>query len=192
MTRTRAAVLTLLVAPLAVLAVLVAGTGPASAHASLTGSDPTDGATLATAPAEVSFTFNEDIRDPAFVVVTADGQRVAQGEAQVDANVVTARVAPDAPAGTWTAAFRVVSTDGHAVTGEITFDVEAPAEQPSEQPSEQASDQPSDQPSAGPGAGAESTQSEARSATDSDDSGGDLGGREILADALPSSRWRIE
>ncbi|GAB3992457.1 copper resistance CopC family protein [Nocardioides marmoraquaticus] len=162
MTRTRATVLSLLVAPLVALAALVVGVGPASAHASLTGSDPADGATLAAAPGTVSFTFNEDIREPAFVVVTAGGQRVAEGEAQVDANVVTARVDDGAPAGRWTAAYRVVSVDGHAVTGQIAFEVEQPA--PSATPSATVSTSASATPSPGtdasasPGASAETTQ----------------------------------
>lgn len=162
MTRTRAAVLSLLVAPLVALAALVAGVGPASAHAGLTGSDPADGATLAAAPGTVSFTFNEDIREPAFVVVTAAGQRVAEGQARVDANVVTARVDDGAPAGRWTAAYRVVSVDGHAVTGEIAFEVEQAA------PSASASATPSPgaDASASPGTSAESTQGAATSGDD--------------------------
>lgn len=167
MTRTRAAVLSLLVVPLLALGSLALGVAPASAHASLTGSDPADGATLASAPATVSFTFNEDIRDPAYVVVDAGDQRVAEGQAEVDANVVTAQVDPDAAAGTWTAAYRVVSVDGHAVTGEVTFDVEqgaaAPAD-PSATPTASAS--PSADAAATSGAAAESTQGESRAAAD--------------------------
>lgn len=166
MTRTRAAVLSLLV-PLLALASLALGAAPASAHASLIGSDPVDGATLASAPATVSFTFNEDIRDPAYVVVDAGDQRVAEGQAEVDANVVTARVDADAVAGTWTAAYRVVSVDGHAVTGEITFDVAqgaaAPAD-PSDTPT--ASPSPSADATATSGAAAESTQGESRAVAD--------------------------
>ena len=41
-----------------VLGLLVAG--PAQAHSDLRSSDPADGATLATAPATVSFTFDEN------------------------------------------------------------------------------------------------------------------------------------
>lgn len=177
MTRTRAAVLSLLVAPLVALASLALGAGPASAHASLIGSDPVDGAALASAPATVSFTFNEDIREPAYVVVDAGGERVAEGQAEVDANVVTAQVDPDAAAGSWTAAYRVVSVDGHAVTGEIGFDVEqgaaAPTSPSTTSPSASSSQSPtagstdtSTDTSAGTSAEAESTQAASRAASD--------------------------
>ena len=40
---------------------VLAGASPASAHAALTGSDPQDGAVVATAPEEVTLTFSEQI-----------------------------------------------------------------------------------------------------------------------------------
>ncbi|EDY62215.2 conserved hypothetical protein, partial [Streptomyces pristinaespiralis ATCC 25486] len=43
------------------LGALLAGASPAAAHAALTGSNPKDGAVVATAPKEVTLTFSEQI-----------------------------------------------------------------------------------------------------------------------------------
>lgn len=96
---------------------------PASAHAALVESNPTQGQRLDSAPTEVSFSFNEDIAAPAFVVITAAGERVEQGSPVIEGGTVTQAITADAPAGAWTMAYRVISTDGHPVTGEIPFRV---------------------------------------------------------------------
>ena len=109
------------------LAVLLAP-APASAHADLVESDPPDGAVLTGTPATVTLTFTESVTDPAYVVVTGPGgKQAAEGPAPQSGNSVTQRLDPQAvpePAGAWTVAYRVVSVDGHAITGEIDFTVE--------------------------------------------------------------------
>lgn len=50
---------TLVLLLLAAACALLAGAGPASAHAALTGSDPREGAVVDKAPAQVSLTFSE-------------------------------------------------------------------------------------------------------------------------------------
>lgn len=128
-----------LLAAAVLLPALVLGAAPAWAHAGLVDSDPADGARLDAAPRSVTLSFNEDIQQPAYVVVRAGGREVAQGEAQVDGPRVTQSVPPDAPGGRWSVAFRVVSTDGHPVTGEVDFAVDAaPQEGPSASPTSAA------------------------------------------------------
>ncbi|MCG8153993.1 copper resistance protein CopC, partial [Pimelobacter simplex] len=57
-----------------------------------------------------------------YVVVTApDGSRADQGEVRVDGAEVSVALGGSAPEGTYGAAFRVVSEDGHPVTGRIGF-----------------------------------------------------------------------
>lgn len=145
------------------LATVLLGAAPASAHAALVDSDPADGASLPEAPGEVSFTFSEDIQQPAYVVVTAAGERVEQGKVRVDGTRVSVDVAADAPAGRWTMAYRVVSVDGHPVTGTVAFEVERARATPSESasPSETA-------PSASPSQEASSTRAAAGTAADDD------------------------
>lgn len=107
-----------------VLAGVTLGTSPASAHATLVGSTPEQGAELAAAPSRVSFEFSESMSAPAYVVVTPpDGSAAVVGDPVVDGNVVTQDVRPGAPEGTWTTAVRAVSEDGHPVTSQITFTV---------------------------------------------------------------------
>lgn len=99
---------------------LALGAGPASAHASLVGSDPGDGASIASAPRSITFTFNEAIGNPAFVAVRApDGTKVAVSDVSALDSTVTAIVAPSNQKGRYTATYRVVSADGHPVEGTI-------------------------------------------------------------------------
>lgn len=108
-----------------VLAVLTLSGPAASAHATLVGSTPADGAQLAEAPDEVTLEFSSSVQTPATVVVTApDGSPAADGEAEVDGKVVTLPVR-DAGEGGYTVAYRVLSTDGHQVTGTLSFTVGA-------------------------------------------------------------------
>ncbi|MDR7086870.1 methionine-rich copper-binding protein CopC [Aeromicrobium panaciterrae] len=101
---------------------LALGAGPASAHASLVGSDPGDGSSIATAPRMITFTFNENIGNPAFVAVRApDGAKVAVSDVSATDATVTAIVAPSNQKGRYTATYRVVSADGHPVEGTINW-----------------------------------------------------------------------
>lgn len=126
----RAALLTTLLASLFVtlfatlLVTLLVTAGQASAHSSLIGSTPTEGQRFERAPALVSLTFDEEIRDDDVnqVAVTGpDGGQWAEGPVQVAGSVVVAPLRPLGPAGEYTAGYRVVSADGDPVTGEITF-----------------------------------------------------------------------
>lgn len=105
------------------LAVPLLWAAPASAHAGLVSSTPENGARLDTLPAEVSLTFNEEISEPAYVVVTApDGSRESGGDPEVSGDTVTQQLTGDQE-GTYIAAYRVVSEDGHPVTGRVEFSV---------------------------------------------------------------------
>jgi methionine-rich copper-binding protein CopC len=104
------------------LVLLFAGSGPASAHASLVGSDPEDGATLTTPPSAITLTFNENIANPAYVSVTApNGSKVDVTDVQAVDNRITGTVADVDQKGRYTAAYRVVSADGHPVEGTIHY-----------------------------------------------------------------------
>jgi copper resistance protein C len=106
------------------LAAILLGAGPVSAHAALAGTDPEDGTSLATAPTSITFTFNENIGTPAYVAVTApDGTQVKVSNIRAVDTAVTASVADVDQRGTYSASYRVVSADGHPVTGTIRYDV---------------------------------------------------------------------
>ncbi|WP_232661141.1 copper resistance CopC family protein [Pseudonocardia sp. TRM90224] len=102
---------------------LVAGAGSAFAHTRLISSDPADGTSLAAAPARVSLTFNETMQ-PGFSTVTVvgpDGGRYESGEVTAQGGTVAVAVKPLGPAGTYEIGYRVISEDGHPVTGKVAF-----------------------------------------------------------------------
>ncbi len=120
--RVRALLLTLLVAA----GVSLTWAGPASAHARLVSISPADGATLTTAPTEVVVTFDDTVT-PGLSVVTvksSNGANVAQGKATEAGPVVTQALLPDLPGGAYTVAWKIVSDDGHPVSGTSTFTVQ--------------------------------------------------------------------
>lgn len=125
----------------ALLGVLVTAT-PAQAHTSLTSSDPAKGATV-TSPTRIRLTFAEPVRFTGVVVVDAHGGHHESGKAQAVDNHVTQQVAGVLSPGAYTVGWRVVSPDGHPVTGEYKFTVQAGATAPaSSAPASSAPAQP--------------------------------------------------
>lgn len=102
-------------------------TSGAWGHNVLIDSSPEDGATLSVAPDSVSFTFNDKISEvnPTLVVVGPNGNNFA-GAPVLDYNTISAEFAAG-PAGEYHASFRIVSADGHPVSGELTFTLEPDA-----------------------------------------------------------------
>ncbi|MFI6207212.1 copper resistance CopC/CopD family protein [Streptomyces sp. NPDC051041] len=121
---------TLVLLLLAVTGALLAGAGPASAHAALTGSDPRQGAVVDRAPAQVSLTFSERVAvdGDALRVLDPRGKRVDDGEpAGAGGTTYTVRLHSGLPDGTYTVTYRVVSADSHPVAGAFTFSIGAPS-----------------------------------------------------------------
>ena len=105
---------------------------------------------------EVVLTFNEDV-NPDFVAVKVRGPGGSEtaGKPAVDGTAVTQALADDLPAGKHTVTYRVVSTDGHPVSGTVTFtSTAAPA---SASPSPTASATPTPSPTASVVASPETT-----------------------------------
>ena len=106
-----------------VLLVAVLAAPPAAAHNSLRATDPADGSTVATAPAQVTLTFDQAALElgTQVVVTGPDGAVVSDGPVQlVDVSVVQPLVAT-LPAGAYTVDWRVTSADGHPLTGSLSF-----------------------------------------------------------------------
>ncbi|WP_063765190.1 copper resistance CopC family protein [Nonomuraea candida] len=118
--------LTVLLLALAAVGVLHS---PAQAHNVLIGSDPQDGATLTASPAQVTLVFDQAVRQGyAQVGVTgADGSAWADGSAVVAAERVSVKVKPLPAGGSYTVGYRILSADGHPVTGKISFSLAASA-----------------------------------------------------------------
>jgi methionine-rich copper-binding protein CopC len=108
--------------------VMLVVAGPALAHSRLESSDPADGASLATPPSKVTLTFNEAMQQGfATITVIGPGNTAWQdGEAQVSGDSVSVAVKPLGAAGTYQIGYRVISDDGHPVSGSVSFTLTAP------------------------------------------------------------------
>ncbi|SDY50260.1 hypothetical protein SAMN05216215_10284 [Saccharopolyspora shandongensis] len=97
---------------------------PASAHAALIGSDPANGAVLEQAPPVSTLRFSDPL-DPRFVTVALTDQTGAQvplARPTVE-NGTIMQPLPGLAKGGYTLAYRVVSADGHPVSGTVGFSV---------------------------------------------------------------------
>ncbi|WP_248964448.1 copper resistance CopC family protein [Sphaerisporangium perillae] len=151
--------LTVLLVACATLAVAVA---PALAHNVLTGSDPKDGARLASLPGRATLTFDQPVRaDFAHMALTGPDGTVAKLSVEVVDTKVMAALPVPGVAGVYIIGYQIVSNDGHPVSGKITFTVTGPAGQtpattpPTAAPS--ASDGAAPPPATGPGSRSLST-----------------------------------
>ncbi|GIH94520.1 copper resistance protein CopC [Planobispora siamensis] len=164
-------------AVLALLATLVLGTvlaPPALAHDTLKSSNPAKGAKVESLR-EVKLTFTATVRFPKVVVRTGDAA-YQDGKAAVDGPAVTQKVKDDLPPGEYVIAYRVVSSDGHPIEGEIPFTLEGTPE-PSATPEASATDAGSASASAAPpppatASAPPSSPPAAELASDEEDSGG--------------------
>ncbi|MFJ3859118.1 copper resistance CopC/CopD family protein [Streptomyces sp. NPDC090085] len=117
----------------ALLATLFATAAPATAHAALTASDPSDGAVVATAPAQVTLSFSEQVAmgDDSIRVLDPQGRRVDTGELRDMCSGSTIRYGTalhaGLPDGTYTVAWQAVSADSHPISGAFTFSIGAPS-----------------------------------------------------------------
>ncbi|MFJ5996817.1 copper resistance CopC/CopD family protein [Streptomyces sp. NPDC092370] len=121
---------TLVLLLLAAACALLAGAGPAAAHAAVTGSDPGQGAVVDKAPARISLTFSEQVAlsDDSLRVLDPEGKRVDTGKpANVSGTTYAVPLHSGLPDGTYTVAYQVVSADSHPVTGAYTFSIGAPS-----------------------------------------------------------------
>lgn len=115
------------------LALVLAPAAPASAHDTVTPAAPAPAAALAGPPAEVRLRLSGAPRQALGEVVVTDGAGAARavGKPVLDGQDVVQRLDGAGAPGAWRVAYRVVSSDGHPVTGEWPFAVAAPAAAPS-------------------------------------------------------------
>ncbi|WP_328426219.1 copper resistance CopC/CopD family protein [Streptomyces sp. NBC_00443] len=122
---------TLVLLLLAATGLLLAGAGPVSAHAALTGSDPQQGAVVEKAPTQVSLTFSEGVAlsNDSLRVLDPKGKRIDRGDpANVSGTTYAVKLHSGLPDGTYTVTYQVVSEDSHPVAGAYTFSIGAPSQ----------------------------------------------------------------
>ncbi|MBE1875277.1 FixH family protein [Myceligenerans pegani] len=112
-----------------VCALVVGPAGTATAHATLIGTDPAEGAVLDAAPERVTFTFDESVIGvPAGIkVFDATGTEVASSSS-VRGSRLFVDLEDEVDDGTLVVLWRLVSEDGHPIGGSLSFAVGAPSE----------------------------------------------------------------
>ncbi|MBM03017.1 MAG: hypothetical protein CMH43_04800 [Micrococcales bacterium] len=116
------------------LSVLMAPTG--SAHADLQVSTPEDGESLEVAPEEIRLTFSEELFEELVEISILDAAGDLYSTIEVEQTPppgtdVIFPWPPQAPPGEYSIAYRVVSADGHPLTGTISFSYATTAPEPS-------------------------------------------------------------
>jgi copper transport protein len=116
---------------IAVLAVLATPSG-ALAHATLQSTQPARGAVVPQQPEAVTFVFDEPVEASFGAVRVFDrtGGRIDRGDAfhpGGHGERIAVHLRPELPRGTYTATYRVVSADGHIVSGGSTFSIGRPS-----------------------------------------------------------------
>lgn len=94
----------------------------ATAHTNSVKTSPADGAVLDALPAEATVTLGEAPKKADVVLATPDGT-VHKLRTQVADTTITAELPSTGPRGEYTLSYRVVSADGHPVTGSVRFTV---------------------------------------------------------------------
>jgi copper resistance protein C len=125
---------------------------PAAAHNSLIGSEPKDGALLESGPVQIDLKFDQPVQAGqglnSIAVIGPNNDRWEGGPVTVASNVVSTPVRPLGPAGTYKIGYRILSADGHPVSGELKFTLtRAGTGTPAEvgvPPSDQAASAPAD------------------------------------------------
>ncbi|MFD0740614.1 copper resistance protein CopC [Phytohabitans flavus] len=111
--------------------VLLVPAAPASAHAALVSTTPEQGSVIGSSPTKVTLTFNEPVRviPGKTQVIAPDGKRVNTGDPVASDGTLSldVRVA-DRPLGTYLVSYRIISADGHPLSGGFMFSVGAPSQ----------------------------------------------------------------
>jgi len=111
------------------LILVVNSTVTASAHDQILSTTPADGQQVMAAPTEVTLRFTEDVLSIGAVVLVVDGHGTdwTDGKVRLEGIEATQALKPGAPDGAYQVRWRVVSADGHPVSGAFAFSVGAVA-----------------------------------------------------------------
>lgn len=96
------------------------------AHTSATGSEPADGQTLRREPRTVSVSFTEPPLPTGAAMVAVGPQGRVPLAPNPRGSAMAAPWPSGAPNGTYTVNYRVVAADGHPITGQFSFRLDAP------------------------------------------------------------------
>jgi copper transport protein len=114
-------------AHLIALLIALAHVPEAYAHASLLKAVPADGAVMPVPPATLTLTFNEPVSPLLMRLIGPDGEPIAPGAVVAENATVTISALPSLRQGTHVLSWRVISADGHPVSGSLLFSIGAPS-----------------------------------------------------------------
>lgn len=121
---TRSSLSRLLAAALFACLALAFGSAPAQAHDQLIGSNPKQGAKLDKQPEWIELEYSGEIQDIGTEIrVERDGEDYSAGEITVEGRTVKSALPDDLKPGDYTIAWRVVSQDGHPISGKVEFTI---------------------------------------------------------------------
>ncbi len=95
----------------------------AFAHDDILGASPNNGAQVTRVPEEVRVEFAEPPTSGFGSIAGPAGQALRDGEAKVIGTELVIPIRPDAGLGGYEVEFRATSTDGHPITGTLSFEV---------------------------------------------------------------------
>jgi methionine-rich copper-binding protein CopC len=107
----------------------IALAAPASAHDELVSSSPAAGATV-DAPSALTLTYSEALVGTGYRVVVRGPDGRVDGDASLSGTRLVNRFASPLPAGPYDVVWRVVSADGHPISGRLSFTVRRSASAP--------------------------------------------------------------
>ncbi|GHH48681.1 copper resistance CopC family protein [Lentzea cavernae] len=107
-------------------AAVLATAAPAAAHNALIGSDPKDKSSLEVGPSSITLTFDQDVQggqgiNAISVTDSNGGHYEVAGDPTIKDTAVSAKVNALGKAGEYKIGYRILSADGHPVSGELTF-----------------------------------------------------------------------
>jgi methionine-rich copper-binding protein CopC len=112
-----------------IVVTLIASAPAASAHAALESTIPSKGAIVSASTHQITMLFGEDIlvikgQNPNSITVTdSRGKKVSNGAVEVSGSKISSAIKTPLAKGRYTVKYRVVSADGHVVTGSYNFSV---------------------------------------------------------------------
>lgn len=95
----------------------------ALAHASLVRAEPADGSMVAVAPKTLVLSFNEAVAPALIQLIDAEGRPRADITVTADDDMLRIDLPADLPRGTQVVSYRIISSDGHPVSGAVQFSI---------------------------------------------------------------------
>ncbi|MGG7507530.1 copper resistance CopC family protein [Plantibacter sp. YIM 135249] len=98
---------------------------PAVAHDELVSSSPAAGAMLDAGPEEVRLRFSEELLPLGAAIIVEDpaGKQWNRADVTLEGDTLRSALAPDMTQGTYRLVWRVVSSDGHPISGVVPFSI---------------------------------------------------------------------